>query len=403
MKRQCVLVCPVRPDPRGSGLEQRAFHLLAWCAAQYEVTLVLAGVGSGGLLPGVRALIVECVEVRTPAPATMGERAALLFPPLAWVWPGLAAGWLAPAPGASLPALPRRVALLLVFRLRSVGLARALFAGRAGADHTMLDLDDHESVSLWSIARRAFLRGRLRLALRHAAAAVQMAGLERRLLRTVDEVTFANPADRPALRRLVRTKEQLRLHGNRVLLPARADRIQTNGPITTLLFLGTLSYFPNEDGALWLAERVLPELRRQMRSPFRLWIAGRNATPRLLRTLGGVAEVEHLGAVDDLVPLYTQTDVALVPVRCGGGTKVKLLEAVAHGVPVVAMAHSLRGLPFVTGEEVLCASDAAGFARGCALLQRSPELRESLAQRAYARAATLFRDEDSRSRPPSSR
>ena len=168
-----------------------------------------------------------------------------------------------------------------------------------------------------------------------------------------------------------------------------------------MLFLGTLSYFPNEDAALWIVQEVVPELRKQLRGSFRVVIAGRNASSRLVGELHRVAEVIYLGPVEDVGALYAQADTALIAVRCGGGTKVKLLEAAAHRSAIVATAHSVCGLPFVQGEELLCASDPAGFATQCALIQQSPELAESLATRAYARVAEMSSWDGSTRRPSS--
>ena len=93
-------------------------------------------------------------------------------------------------------------------------------------------------------------------------------------------------------------------------------------------------------------------------------------------------ELAHAGAVRDLGPCYAAADVAIVPLRAGGGTRIKILEAFAHGVPVVSTPVGAEGLEAGDGEHLLLGEDAEAFARRCAELMASPELRRNLAERA---------------------
>jgi glycosyltransferase involved in cell wall biosynthesis len=85
-----------------------------------------------------------------------------------------------------------------------------------------------------------------------------------------------------------------------------------------------------------------------------------------------------------LAPLYEAADVAVVPVRAGGGTRIKILEAFAHGVPVVTTPLGAEGIAAVDGEHLLLAEDALGFARACLGVKETPALGAALAARAAA-------------------
>jgi glycosyltransferase involved in cell wall biosynthesis len=268
------------------------------------------------------------------------------------------------------------------FRLRTHPLRTAIFPFGLPCP-TLMDLDDLESKTLWSIGGFAMRRLRLRLAHKHLAMALQYALLERTLLHHYDRVSYASPADAKVLAG-VSGSPTLLWRPNRVQLTRPRARPAPEAPFT-LLFLGTLGYFPNEDAVLWLAEELVPALRRQGQLFFRLLIAGRGASPRLIGRLARVPEIEFLGPVEQVAPLYAQSHIAVAAVRCGGGTKVKVLEAVAHHCPVVATPHSTLGLPFVAGEDLLEATHSEAFAGLCVHLARNPAEANAMAESAYRR------------------
>ncbi len=102
-----------------------------------------------------------------------------------------------------------------------------------------------------------------------------------------------------------------------------------------LLFVGTLGYFPNADAARFLCRDIVPALRRLSGHAIVVDLAGAGDTTGL-RDIAQMPEVTLLGYVEDLAPLYAAADIAVAPLRAGGGTRIKILEAFAHGVPVVA-------------------------------------------------------------------
>ncbi|MEM9594982.1 MAG: glycosyltransferase [Acidobacteriota bacterium] len=148
-----------------------------------------------------------------------------------------------------------------------------------------------------------------------------------------------------------------------------------------LLFVGTLSYLPNRAAAKELAEEILPLLRRGSLE-VRLRLIGRRPPPdiALLARLQGV---ELVTDALDLEPHYAWAHQVVLPLRAGGGTRIKILEAFAAGVPVVATAMAADGLRVQDGEELLIAESAEALAEASLRLLRSPDLAGSMARRAF--------------------
>ncbi len=146
-----------------------------------------------------------------------------------------------------------------------------------------------------------------------------------------------------------------------------------------LLFTGTLSYPPNDDAARWLIETILPRVREQHPGA-RLTIAGRGASAELTRLAGGVDGVELLGWVASLEPLLESCAVALAPLRSGGGTRLKIVEAFAAGRAVVATTTGAEGIDVQDGVHLRLADDADGLAAAIVTLLGDPEQRRRLGQ-----------------------
>jgi glycosyltransferase involved in cell wall biosynthesis len=136
------------------------------------------------------------------------------------------------------------------------------------------------------------------------------------------------------------------------MLPA--PRRTTTEPLR-LLFVGRGDYQPNARGLRWFIEEVHPRLR--------------NAGPTVLEVVGEPPRrraeargVEYVGKVRDLRPYYERAHAAIVPLFEGSGTRLKVIEAMAWGRPVVSTALGAEGLPVRAGEHFLTAETAPQFA-----------------------------------------
>ena len=129
----------------------------------------------------------------------------------------------------------------------------------------------------------------------------------------------------------------------------------------TIVFVGNLGYWPNAEGAAWFLDRVWPRVVARATPTPRLWLVGGGCPPALER-LARRAGARLLGAVDDLGAVYRRATVALAPLRCGGGTRIKIVEAALSRVPLVATRFGATGLPLRNGRDIWLADDAGEFA-----------------------------------------
>jgi glycosyltransferase involved in cell wall biosynthesis len=150
----------------------------------------------------------------------------------------------------------------------------------------------------------------------------------------------------------------------------------------TMLFLGTLDYMPNEDGALYFVNSVLPLLLHSGRQvEFR--IVGIKA-PQSIQGLRDRPGVKVVGAVKDVAPEYARARMMVVPLRAGSGTRIKILEAFRFGVPVVSTSIGAAGLDVQHGVHLLIANTPEEFSAACQRLMEDDALSAALAKNAFA-------------------
>jgi glycosyltransferase involved in cell wall biosynthesis len=143
-----------------------------------------------------------------------------------------------------------------------------------------------------------------------------------------------------------------------------------------LVFTGALYTSPNQDGIHWFCHEVLPLVRRAV-TDVSLEIVGANPPPNVL-ALGALPGVEVHTDVPSVQPYLAKARVAIVPLRIGSGTRLKALEALAAGRPVVGTATGLEGLGLEDGSHALVANDATSFAAATVRLLRDGFLASSL-------------------------
>ena len=146
-----------------------------------------------------------------------------------------------------------------------------------------------------------------------------------------------------------------------------------------LVFTGSMDWYPNEDGIVHFIEAVLPLIRREVPET-ELTVVGRNPSPRLLAA-ARAAGVHVTGLVDDVRPHMAAASVYVVPLRIGGGTRLKIFEALSMAKAVVSTAVGAEGLPLTPGEHLLLADDPTRFAGAVTSL-----LRDSAGRRAIGAA-----------------
>ncbi len=148
-----------------------------------------------------------------------------------------------------------------------------------------------------------------------------------------------------------------------------------------LLFVGTLDFRPNVDAVTWFAREILPTIRAR-RPTVRFQIVGGPLAPAVAG-LARVPSVELVGPVEDVRPYLAAAALYVVPMRIGGGVRLKVLEAAAAGVPLVTTRLGAEGVELPPGSVAL-ADSAAEFAGATVELLERPGLARARAERALA-------------------
>ncbi len=156
----------------------------------------------------------------------------------------------------------------------------------------------------------------------------------------------------------------------------------------TLLFTGSLDHPPNREAALWLGHKIWPLVAGKLPDA-RLVIAGRGPNEQLRRLLDD-PRIEVTGPVPDMRPYFEAATAVAAPLRSGGGTRLKILEALAAGRPVVSTSVGAEGLELEPGRDLLVADGPAPFAAAAVRLLTDADLRDRLAQAGRSRAEARY-------------
>lgn len=199
-----------------------------------------------------------------------------------------------------------------------------------------------------------------RIALEAEAASVR--NIERRLLRRADVVSVVSDADR---HRLASTSAQVLVCPN----GCNPGEVLAPSPEPTAVFVAQLGWAPNVDAATWLAGEIWPRVRQAVPGAGLLFV-GRNPSPRVEALAGDGIEVT--GTVPDVLPYLRRARVALAPLRAAGGSRLKILEALGVGRPVVATTLGAEGLEDLVGSGVIVADRPDQLADAVVTLLEDP-------------------------------
>jgi len=200
---------------------------------------------------------------------------------------------------------------------------------------------------------------------------------ESAILRGADAVVAVSAADHAALLTLG-ASTPIHIVANGIDLDAYRPLDAPGAPAPTVVFTGKMDYRPNIDAVLWFADAVLPRIVA-LAPAVRFQIVGMNPHPRL-DALRANPAIEITGAVADTRPFIHQAAAYVIPMRVGGGTRFKALEAMACGAPIVSTSLGVEGIGVRNGQEMLLADTPEAFARAALrlLTDGSGALRQQL-------------------------
>lgn len=372
-----LYVTPDLPYPPHQGRAIRTFHLMRAAGREHELHLLSFARPAAEV--GPLAELCQRIE-RVPTPRRHPLRRALQL--------------LGPQPDLAgrLPSaeLARRLAELLREEAFDVvqleGLEVAPYAlGRDAELPAHLVYDAHNAEHRLQ-ERLAAASGGLLPALYSRLQAAKLRAFEARLLGRARLTLACSAEDAGALSRL---EPSARI----AVVPNGVDvrYFRPDGPEADpqgLVFTGTMSFRPNVDAVLWFCRRVWPELRR-VRPALHFTIVGREPTPAV-RALAELPGVMVTGTVPDVRPHVRRARIYVVPMRVGSGTRLKVLEALAMGKPVVSTPMGVEGLSLGEEEGVILAADEEALIREIGRLLDDPARCRELGRRGRQAVAARY-------------
>ena len=386
-----LLLTPQFPYPPHQGTTLRNYNLIAGLARHHEVHLLSFGDPAASRGTPLDDLCRTVQVLPPPERSTLQRVQGLAFSRL-------------PDMAQRLPSAAFQDALdgtlaredPDVVEVEGIELAQYLFqvADRRGsARRPLLVFDDHNAE--YVLQQRAFETD-IRQPRRWIGAAYsfvqwqRLKGYERRACHAADRVVAVSETDAAAIRRLdagldpVVVPNGVDIGFYAADVPALEDGAGP-GPLD-LVFTAKMDFRPNVDAVLWFAQAVLPLIRKQ--SPgTRFWVVGKDPHPRLA-PLAADPGIVVTGWVEDVRPYIAGAALYVIPLRIGGGTRLKVLEAMAMGKPIVSTALGCEGFEVEPGQELAIADTPDEFATTVLALLQDPDRRERMGRdaRQYARS-----------------
>jgi glycosyltransferase involved in cell wall biosynthesis len=372
-----------RSDARHGGARAAA-HIVAAHAARHDVAVLYVRTRhEREIEPPLRAACRLVEEVRLPPSTGMLARLARRIG-IAFRQARGMPYWPASVGGAHVAARVRRLVREWrpdVVRLECLPMGQ--FAEAAAESGAVVVLAAYDSFAESATEEFASARG-----LKRAFAALQLARwrrYERSIVRRADAVVTFTARDRAVYERAAGDATPVSAVALRSPYPERALDAVGDSPLD-VVFVGNFMHPPNVDAALQLVRTIAPPVWARVPEA-RFTIVG-HEPPEELRALAG-ERVAVTGTVPDVEPYLARAAVVAVPLRLGGGMRVKVLEALAVGKAVVATPRALEGLDARDGVEVRIADDADAIADAIVALLLAPGERVAMGARAraWARAA----------------
>jgi glycosyltransferase involved in cell wall biosynthesis len=365
------------PEPADNGIKLRIRHLLRALARNHEIHLI-ALTHDGANTSQRQEIDQLCASAMALSAPQRNPRRRDVIASLWHVQPASVRVRWNPQWSAVVRA---QAAALKPDVVLSIELATAVYAYKIPG--VVRILDDPELVGLSAWHRASSAPGKLRAWLTWQ----KQRSYVRYLLRSFDACSVVSDAELDLVRRLALADTRL------AVVPNGADLSGSTGDWgepqpDTLIYPGSLTYRANLDAVQYFLRDIFPYLR-QRRSGVRLRITGR-AEPEQLAALPSCDGVDVLGFVPDVRGEVARAWCEVVPLREGSGTRLKVLEALALGTPVVSTSKGIEGLALEHERHVLVADSPESFATATLRILERPELRSRLAEAGRRRVAELY-------------
>jgi polysaccharide biosynthesis protein PslH len=376
-----LFLLPAIPYPLNSGSHLRMFHLLRAVSAVSEVTLVFPHASNDpeaeaapirSLVSHVRSFSADSYALQRDLRMPKVLQSAKTKWRYCHPWEPALLQWVASAEGRRLVVELCREGFDLIWgeKLRSLRLLPPRVDSRV-----IIDLDDLEHRKMAWCLRQAGLHRWIAF---DVLEYLRLRAVERGLVRLPYELLVCSDIDRQSLGGGARVR--VVPNGTEVPPVTNGDRRPPQRPL--FVYVGDMRYGPNVDAVRFFAGKILPLVTRRL-PPARFVIVGRDPVPTVRRLHTG-SDVIVIGTVPSIEPYLHEATALVVPLRFGGGTRIKILEALANRVPVVTTPVGAEGLDVEHGRHVLITASPSDFANACVRLFEMPCLAEQFADAGLA-------------------
>jgi polysaccharide biosynthesis protein PslH len=375
-----LVIYPYVPYPLDRGAHHRAFHLLKGLCEEHEVDLIaLAENGAGQ--EHARIFEAFCRKV---------EIVSFQHPK-----------WKRLIPDRLLDSLPSTIEHWNIPRLRTViesALAREQYDFVHVLDIVMARffIDRFKEIPLavdrtrvdlfYQLMEQRRMKFSIKTQILNIENMAKMVRFERAVAKRATVQIVCGPDDANFVRKYVSSKAAVEVIANGVDLAYFKPNPQLGGKDArpTLLFCGAMDYNPNVDGLRWYFEKMHSQIAAAI-PDLQMWIVGKDPVAEV-KGFAKIPNVSVTGGVPDVRPYYQRAWLQVVPIRIGGGTRLKIVESLAMGTPVVSTTMGAQGLDLQHGHEALLADTETDFIAETIRGLRDADLREKLVREGQSTA-----------------
>ncbi|MDD4650644.1 MAG: glycosyltransferase family 4 protein [Methanothrix sp.] len=382
-KPKLLFITPVPPCIKGPGISIRAYNNLKALATEYEIDLLIITI-SGFKMPALDPDVQEScndiiIHIIKPVEYFFKKGMSIIF------WPN--------KPRESLFVTANRLReidqsifkahydMIHVFRIYMVPYVQNMLAINSRR-YLQLDMDDIESITRRRLGKLYEINGELRASRRMEREADQYEEMEMSVLPLFDQICLCSEIDKHKIAEKYKYN-RVKVVPNIISIP-EPEEIDCRSTPFNFLFIGLLGYYPNRDAVIYFCDEILPIIKKHAPGTFSLKVVGMDAPAKFAYYLSKFPEVELIGAVADTGPIYECSNAVVIPLRAGGGTRIKALEAFAYRKPVISTSIGIEGIPAAHEQHVLIGNTAEDFARQCVRVMLDSNLARNLAENSFA-------------------